>query len=81
MRFACEPEPLPLSPLQWGRDLLVAERADVIDIMQAVQALLQWGRDLLVAERGGVKTIASADCELQWGRDLLVAESGTLHCL
>ena len=35
--------------LQWGRDLLVAERRErAIRIEAAVR--LQWGRDLLVAE-------------------------------
>ncbi len=36
--------------LQWGRDLLVAERAQETAYRQ-LETLLQWGRDLLVAER------------------------------
>ena len=35
--------------LQWGRDLLVAERT-IQKYLVSVLCLLQWGRDLLVAE-------------------------------
>ena len=42
----------PTLPLQWGRDLLVAERG--LRIGRRVNSNgLQWGRDLLVAERLG----------------------------
>ena len=40
---------LALRPLQWGRDLSVAEGAARI-LALARQAKLQWGRDLSVAE-------------------------------
>ena len=60
--------------LQWGRDLLVAERsirayAKFVDV-----AALQWGRDLLVAESLEANEPKKAAELLQWGRDLLVAE-------
>ena len=62
------------SKLQWGRDLLVAERARWIDLCQS-NRLLQWGRDLLVAERRIFRENSINLFRLQWGRDLLVAES------
>ena len=62
-----------LLPLQWGRDLLVAER-----LREGVKAnavsMLQWGRDLLVAESSRPNSIPISARLLQWGRDLLVAE-------
>ena len=40
--------------LQWGRDLLVAERVGFIRLAVVV-VKLQWGRDLLVAESFGLR--------------------------
>ena len=59
--------------LQWGRDLLVAERLPTC-IGWILRTSLQWGRDLLVAERSIMISTDSMITSLQWGRDLLVAE-------
>ncbi len=63
--------------LQWGRDLLVAERPVRYDPAKA-PAMLQWGRDLLVAESGPWLIERAHIAKLQWGRDLLVAERGPI---
>ena len=59
--------------LQWGRDLLVAERCQRAK-RTLPQGALQWGRDLLVAESDGGSRMSQPLDLLQWGRDLLVAE-------
>ena len=67
-----------LAPLQWGRDLSVAEGL-VDGVAAANKGLLQWGRDLSVAEGARVPAAARAlDLRLQWGRDLSVAEGPPL---
>jgi hypothetical protein len=37
--------------LQWGRDIAVADRANVQRVMRSRKPTLQWGRDIAVADR------------------------------
>ena len=61
-------------PLQWGRDSLVAEIANV-GPTQMTAVILQWGRDSLVAEMPRKRLLKRNLLKsLQWGRDSLVAE-------
>ena len=62
--------------LQWGRDLLVAERGKVA-WAEYLADWLQWGRDLLVAESCRWAFLKREERGLQWGRDVLVAERMT----
>ena len=64
-------------PLQWGRNLIVAEGV-IVNLTKSSVLLLQWGRNLIVAE-GPILTSTSASLdELQWGRNLIVAEGSHL---
>ncbi len=40
---------VPLS-LQWGRDIIVADRA-ALSVLARLDDALQWGRDIIVADR------------------------------
>ena len=60
-------------PLQWGRDLSVAEGARQA-AMYEEGLELQWGRDLSVAEGSYPMAERPYGIQLQWGRDLSVAE-------
>ncbi len=69
-------QPRTRDPLQWGRDLEVAESHWVGKLPLVVRMPLQWGRDLEVAESRDCRWLAGFDGRLlQWGRDLEVAES------
>ncbi len=61
-------------PLQWGRDLIVAETTPLV-ASAPVASTLQWGRDLIVAETAHVELKWIGAATLQWGRDLIVAET------
>ena len=63
----------PVSPLQWGRDAVVAESARP-ESLSPRDAKLQWGRDAVVAERIEIRLGAKQGERLQWGRDAVVAE-------
>ncbi len=61
------------SPLQWGRDVSVAEvNAPVANSFSA--SGLQWGRDVSVAEVSDPTYTNVVAGLLQWGRDVSVAE-------
>ena len=62
------------APLQWGRDLIVAETA-VASVRRRGEWRLQWGRDLIVAETAVQSNRYGSFDMLQWGRDLIVAET------
>ena len=64
-------------PLQWGRNLTVAE--GVRDRLGARHGarMLQWGRNLTVAEGATPAAASGTPIALQWGRNLTVAEGCT----
>ncbi len=61
--------------LQWGRNILVAERAMKSSGKESSRGELQWGRNILVAERPHGLLPTTLSTTLQWGRNILVAES------
>ncbi len=64
---------MPTDPLQWGRDIIVADRRALGPRPHAEQAL-QWGRDIIVADRSLTRTRLTVNTKLQWGRDIIVAD-------
>ena len=61
------------APLQWGRNLIVAEGL-ALEELRASRHWLQWGRNLIVAEGISLTVSAFVITMLQWGRNLIVAE-------
>ena len=71
-RTTCSSPP----PLQWGRNLTVAEGSTAIGTARRKSAL-QWGRNLTVAEGWTYVWLKSSAQLLQWGRNLTVAEGAS----
>ncbi len=63
------------SALQWGRNILVAERRPRGRRRCSNHMWLQWGRNILVAESTAANSRPPISRPLQWGRNILVAES------
>ena len=67
----------PQEPLQWGRNLTVAEGSEYGVKVSTRYQLLQWGRNLTVAEGALINPVQPLKDALQWGRNLTVAEGAS----
>jgi len=52
--------------LQWGRDQLIAELAE-LQALRKPAVVLQWGRDQLIAEFGGFELVRPDGCGASMG--------------
>ena len=69
---------LKMPPLQWSRNLRVAERRMRCRYLGGIDKL-QWSRNLRVAERAALTGKTPSEDLLQWSRNLRVAESGRVQ--